>query len=340
MDFSNCEYDLYKSYSGKQPKLPIKYNGKSYILKYREEDKGQPVYSDISEYIGCKIYESLGMEVQKVIQGTYNGKSVVLCENFLKKGEVLQEFSNFTNSYSKVKDKRYSFDEIINTIDKHQSIFNKEEVKKNFWRMYVVDSFLGNFDRHGGNWGFVVNEEMQYSKFSPVYDCGSCLYPQINDKEIDRILKSDYEIKRRIFEFPTSQIVTNENRTKSSYYEVINNLESDDCNKAVEWFVENIDLYEVESIIDKTENLSDKRKKFLNTMLNERYKCIIMPAYEKIKNIKEKNTEINHLETDLLKKQQQLRAYTEELNDNADEIRNYESIIKCHIEIKDKEEKY
>lgn len=40
MDFSNCEYDLYKSYSGKQPKLPIKYNGKSYILKYREEDKG------------------------------------------------------------------------------------------------------------------------------------------------------------------------------------------------------------------------------------------------------------------------------------------------------------
>ena len=75
-------------------------------------------------------------------------------------------------------------------------------------------------------------------------------------------------------------------------------------------------------------------------MLNERYKCIIMPAYEKIKNIKEKNTEINHLETDLLKKQQQLRAYTEELNDNADEIRNYESIIKGHIEIKDKEEKY
>lgn len=297
------------------------------------------MYSDISEYIGCKIYESLGIETQNVIQGTYNGKSVVLCENFLKKGEVLQEFSDFTNSYSKVKDKRYSFEKIINTIDKHQSIFNKEEVKKSFWRMYVVDSFLGNFDRHGRNWGFVVNEEKQYSKFSPIYDCGSCLYPQIGDKDIDRILKSDYEIKRRIFEFPTSQIVTNEGRTKSNYYEIINSLESDDCNMAVEWFVENLNLNKIEDIINTTENISDKRKKFLNTMLNERYRYIIEPAYEKIKNIKEKNVEINSLELDLLKKQQQLRAYTEELNYNADEIRNYESIFKQHIEIKDKEEK-
>ena len=24
-----------------------------------------------------------------------------------------------------------------------------------FWDIYVVDALIGNFDRHGGNWGFL-----------------------------------------------------------------------------------------------------------------------------------------------------------------------------------------
>ena len=41
--------------------------------------------------------------------------------------------------------------------------------------MFVIDSLIGNTDRHNGNWGFLVNKSTDKIKFSPIYDCGSCL---------------------------------------------------------------------------------------------------------------------------------------------------------------------
>lgn len=50
MDFTKCELDLYKTYSGKEAKKSIIYNGKSHMLKFRGEDRGKEVYSDLSEF--------------------------------------------------------------------------------------------------------------------------------------------------------------------------------------------------------------------------------------------------------------------------------------------------
>lgn len=201
MDFSNCRNDDFHTYSGRNEKTQIIYNDKSYMVKYREKDHGKDVYCDFSEDIACKIFQSLGFETQNTILGELNGRDCVACENFLRDNEVLQEFSNFTNSSAYATDKRYTFETIINTIDNHPNIFNKEEVKEKFWRMYVVDSFLGNFDRHGGNWGFVVNAKEKYSKFAPIYDCGSCLYPQMSDKEMDKVLNNRNEIEKNFMNF-------------------------------------------------------------------------------------------------------------------------------------------
>lgn len=204
--------------------------------------------------IACKIFKSLGFETQNTILGELNGRDCVACENFLKENEVLQEFSNFTNSSAYATDKRYTFETIINTIENHPNIFNKEEVKEKFWKMYVVDSFLGNFDRHGGNWGFVVNAKEKYSKFAPIYDCGSCLYPQMSDKEMDKVLNNRNEIEKRIYEFPLPQIMrTDDNNKKTSYAETINSLNYEGCNKAVEWFVKNVDFEKIDEIINNTE---------------------------------------------------------------------------------------
>ena len=42
-----------------------------------------------------------------------------------------------------------------------------------------IYELLGIFDRHNGNWGILVDEEHQTAEIAPVYDCGSCLYPQL-----------------------------------------------------------------------------------------------------------------------------------------------------------------
>lgn len=65
---------------------------------------------------------------------------------------------------------------------------------------------LGNFDRHNGNWGLLIDEKLKTVEIAPVYDCGSCLYPQLSADGMEKVLNSDDEINQRIFVFPASVI--------------------------------------------------------------------------------------------------------------------------------------
>lgn len=49
--------------------------------------------------------------------------------------------------------------DILNTIDE-QNLVNREELLDRFWDMFVVDAFIGNWDRHNGNWGFYMIVEL------------------------------------------------------------------------------------------------------------------------------------------------------------------------------------
>lgn len=95
--------------------------------------------------------------------------------------------------------------------------------------MYIVDALIGNFDRHGANWGF-LKKDNQYS-LAPVFDNGSCLFPNLNDEdEMLKIINDEEQIDLRVYKFPTSQIKLNNN--KSSYFEVISSLQFEEINKA------------------------------------------------------------------------------------------------------------
>ena len=142
--------------------------------------------------------------------------------------------------------------------------------------MFIVDAFIGNFDRHGGNWGFIKRNN-QY-RIAPVYDNGSSLYPKLNtDEKIAVVLADQEEIDRRIYQFPISHIKV-KNR-KSSYFEVISSLQFEECNKALKRIVPRIDLERIRQIIEEIEEISDLRKQFYKTMLQQRYEKILMYSY-------------------------------------------------------------
>lgn len=61
-------------------------------------------------------------------------------------------------------------------MENHSDIQNKELLKEHFWNMFIIDSLIGNYDRHNENWGILVNDEKQEMKVSPIYDCGSYLF--------------------------------------------------------------------------------------------------------------------------------------------------------------------
>lgn len=61
---------------------------------------------------------------------------------------------------------------ILETIDIQRAV-DQLELKNRFWNMFIVDSLIGNMDRHNGNWGFLYNTLTDDVTIAPVYDCGS-----------------------------------------------------------------------------------------------------------------------------------------------------------------------
>ena len=171
-----------------------------WMVKYpkstKDYDKPQRSYttSPLSEYIGSKIYEILGMPVHEVLLGIRKNKVVVACKNFTQAVEstfITKEFASkykideskvetsvpivFTNKklihFHCIKNHFMSSDlekysgrgsetllhEILDTIQDDENLKAIDGVLERFWDMFVVDAFIGNNDRNNKNWGFLLD---------------------------------------------------------------------------------------------------------------------------------------------------------------------------------------
>lgn len=289
IDFTNCQKNKFKYYGGKNGgKICIVYNGQNYMLKFPSINEGisaehEYTNSCISEYIACHISSSIGLNVQQTILGRYylNGeeKIVVACKDFTSNGDILKQFAELKNSQIETSKNGYGTElsEVIETIE-NQLICDSEELKNFFWDMFIVDSFVGNFDRHNGNWGFLINEMLKKIEIAPIYDCASCLYPQLTDEKITEIIDNQEELEARVYIFPTSALKIN--GKKINYFGFISSLENDDCNKALVRIFPKIDMNKIYEIIEQTPYISDIRKEFYKKILNLRYNIILKSSYE------------------------------------------------------------
>ena len=117
-------------------------------------------------------------------------------------------------------------------------------------------------------------------QLAPIFDNGSCLFPQlVNEDEIKFILSDQKEINERIYKFPTSQIKLGEG--KSSYFEVILSLKSEECNKALVKIYSKVDLNKINDLIDSL-NITKVHKDFYKIMIEERFNKIIKYSYDKL----------------------------------------------------------
>lgn len=280
-DFSNYEIDKDVFYSGAERKAQLTINGNRYIMKYQKNSEIGKVYNHVSEYLGSHVFELLGIPVQETILGTYKGENVVLLKNFCGDGEILVHFNDVGES-SLEEDKemyQYSYEDIQDMLISNKKLTNVQETVDRFWDMFIIDALNGNFDRHGGNWGF-IKKDNKY-RIAPVYDNGSSMYPKLNsDERIRNVLDSLEEIEKRIYQFPTSHIKLN--GRKSSYYEVINSLAFEECNNALKRICPKIDMSKIDKLIDSIENISNLHKEFYKRMYFERYSRILANAYNRL----------------------------------------------------------
>lgn len=288
IDFTNCK-TFKKMYGGANGnKLCIEYNGDRYMLKFpsKPTKKTELSYANgcISEYLACHIYESLNIPVQKTLLGIYNKtgkeKIVVACQDFTDVGIVLQDFGSLKNQIIDSEHQGYGTElsDVLNAIEQ-QTAVDSQELKERFWQMFVADALLGNFDRHNGNWGFLYNQITDEVTLAPVYDCGSCLYPQADKNMVEKILNNAGERNTRVYNFPTSALKINDK--KINYYDFLMQTEDKDCINALLVLCPKINFKTINEIIDNVSCLEEQQKQFYKTMLLERYNRILHPAYEK-----------------------------------------------------------
>ena len=290
IDFTSCEINKFRYYGGRNGgKICIIYNNEEYMLKFpvASESTEEHEYSNscISEYIACHILQTLGLNVQETILGKYNSggneKIVVACKDFTSYGKVFRQFAELKNSQIETSKNGYGTEisEVLETIELQQ-IYDAIKLKEFFWDMFIADCLVGNFDRHNGNWGFLIDEKSKEVQIAPIYDCASCLYPQLTDSRIAEIIDLKDEMDARIYTFPNSALKENDN--KINYYDYITSLKNQDCNNALKRIVPIIDMNTINEIIEKTEYISDLRKEFYKRIVYERYNKILKFAYEKL----------------------------------------------------------
>lgn len=279
-----------KAYGGANGnKLSVAYNDDLYMIKLPMHAIKNPnlsyTNSCISEYLGCHIFNMLGVKAQETLLGVYefHGKvrNVVACKDFTAINTIFIDFASVKNQVIDSASNGYGTElaDILDTIEK-QNVVDPKELKEHFWDMFVIDAFIGNWDRHNGNWGFLYNQENDEMKIAPIFDCGSSLFPQIDDELIKKVMSSKTEMDARVFDMPTSAILVKGKR--GNYFRMITSLEYSDCNEAIKRIVPKINLKQINSLIDEVEQASDLQKLFLKKILKLRKENILDYALMKL----------------------------------------------------------
>ena len=291
IDFTSCTTNNFKAYGGANGgKINILHNGKGYMLKFPPKPtvNKEMSYANscISEYVACHIMGTLGLNVQQTILGTYTNikdkeSIVVACEDFTSPEKKLIEFAALKNTCIGSPQDGYGT-ELASVMDaiKEQPLLPPGKLQDFFWDLFIADALVGNFDRHNGNWGILADETNATAEIAPVYDCGSCLYPQVPVQDMPYIMKDEGEIERRIFVYPTSAL--KENEKKINYFEFISSHANPDCSRALVRVAAKVNMVRIYNAIDETPLISEIQKSFYKKMVYERKNRIIDHSLERL----------------------------------------------------------
>ncbi len=282
IDFTNA-IEEFNNYKGSEKKKTLIYNDKKYLVKFpdpvREKNKNiSYINNAFSEYIGSNVFKIVGFKTQNTVLGkyNYNGKEKIVCacEDFTDNDNVLYEFENLALSTNPDKKIETELNDIMEVIEESKMI-HTEETKQKFWDMFVIDSLIGNTDRHNGNWGFLLNKSTGKVEFSPIYDCGSALNPMLEDDEIEKI--NEIELKNLAM---NCYSCLKEDGKKINYMTYIKQMNNENCNKAIKRIFKSIKLKEIESFIDEINSMTKARKEFYQNLIKQRYEIIELVYYK------------------------------------------------------------
>ena len=284
IDITNYKQEI-NNYGGSELKATYIINGEKYMVKMPDPIRKKTLdlgymNNQYSEYIGCHIFESVGIPVQKTMLVKLNKdgkeKIAVACKDFLNSGEELIEISNVSLSLSTEKKYKISIEDVYEIINKMSVNYKLDENKliSNFWDMFVVDTLIGNTDRHFGNWGFIKKDDI--ISFAPVYDCGSSLHPLLSENEQIKLMSDSIAFKNSSYNIASVYTMNNK---KIFYHEIFKNPPVA-LKEAIKRIVPKINIEKIKEIIASTEGLSKTQKEYYFKDILLRKEEILDKAYK------------------------------------------------------------
>ena len=278
IDFTACPRVPGRAYNGANgKKIAVTFEGAVWMLKFPPSAADKPndlSYSNscISEHLGSTVFRLLGVPAQETRLGTHvNGrrKVVCACRDFTVPGVRFYDFCSIKNTVIDPETGGHGTElsDVLTTIDLQQFV-DPVVVRRRFWDMFVVDALLGNFDRHNGNWGFLVDERTGRAELAPVFDCGSCLLPQADERIMRLMLANEDELNARIYTFPGSMLKMG--GRKINYRDFIAARSESGLVEALARLLPRIRALDFAALLDETPYVTNLQRTFLTTYLAAR----------------------------------------------------------------------
>ena len=282
IDFSACERLPGRAYNGANgKKIAVRYNGDVWLVKFPPSAAEKPTAlsytnSCLSEHLASTVANMLGFKSHETRLGTFtNGKKKVVCgcRDFTAGGKLLYDFCSIKNTVvdSETNGTGTELDDVLETIDL-QAFVDPVVLRSHFWDMFVVDAFLGNFDRHNGNWGFLVDQATRKAEIAPAFDFGSCLLPQADDEIMRRVIEDKAERDARIYTFPASAL--KQGGKKINYVDFVRRNADGVLAPSLARIVPRIDIAAICEFIDDTPLLTDLQRRFYKAYLAARLEVL------------------------------------------------------------------
>ena len=285
IDFEKGVEKLNK-YFGSEVKTTVLYENEIYMLKYPDPVRKKSnalsyMNNQYSEHIGSLIFKSCGFEVQETALGYFTDikgqkKIVVGCKDFTQDGSVLHEFSKLSSQIEVDGKSGHSIESVYEIIKQCRFINNGDEVINKFWDMFIMDTLIGNPDRHFDNWGLL--EKNGDIKFAPVYDCGSSLAALVDDAKMEDLLVNASAFKNEEFNLTSCYYING----KRIFYHELYKEPPMDLSNAIKRMVPKIKIDEISNLIDAIPTMPDTRKIYLKQAVGLRYSQILVPAFKRI----------------------------------------------------------
>lgn len=311
VDFSACEIEYTKFYDGLNgKKLALYYNDELYMLKFPKENQSDDNYasSTINEYIGSHIFSILGFKTQETLLGYYKDKIVVACKDFEGFDKRLMIFGKVKNSALNENSSSNFLDtdfyETLKTIES-QNIIEAKTLKDFYYEMFIADTFISNFDRHNGNWGFLVDKDRKVS-IAPIYDCGSSLYPKLDNEKIKHYLNHKGSFNDLMLNQSTSAITIKNKKINPQNF--LEEYCDENMFKALQKIYAQIDENKIFNVIDNIEIISNIRKLFYKEVIKERKNILERIIKKNLQEAQIQNKALEAKVSELLREQENISS--------------------------------